>query len=1165
MSRFSKTRFAKLVAGFVGLTAGVLMLATPAFAAGLTSTQVDAIITLLQSFGADSSVISNVQSALTGTPSTGGTGSTTTACTFTRSLTLQSQGADVTCLQDYLTGTGHYSFSGGSTGYFGPVTQAAVAAWQAANGVTPAVGYFGPVSQAKYAAVAGTTTTTPPTTGGGTTTPTPGTGLTVSSPAQPAVSLAPASAARLPFTKVTFTAGADGDVTVNSLVVERGGLSQDAAFSGVVLLDENGTQVGIAKTLNSQHQATLSESFVVKAGTSRTMTIAANMASNTASYAGEVAMFSLVAVNTSATVSGSLPITGAGHTINGTLSIGNITVARGSNDPAGNQTKEVGTTGYTFSSVKITAGSQEDIRLHSIRWNQVGSASASDLENLSTYVDGVAYPVTVSSNGKYYTSTFGANGIVVQKGFSKDISIRGDIADGSARTIDFNIEKRTDLNVTGELYGYGIVPPFGSASGTNDSQFHTTDDPWYDAAVVTVSAGSITVSADTTLAPAQNVAVNSPNQTLGAFSVDVRGEQISVAQMVFAVTASGNEVSDLTNVTMVDANGVVLAGPVDGVDTTDPAGTFTFSDTITFPVGVTKVVLKGKLGTDFGSTTASNTIVVATTPSSQWTTVTGQLTGNTITPSPASAITASTMTVKAGSLAISQSTQPTARAVIAGEQGFEFARYVFDATSSGEDIKVLSFLPTLGVSGSAAATHLTACQLFDGATALNTGSNSKNPTAAGPQTFTFDGTGFVVPKGTAKTLSLKCNVSTAATSGTFTWSLGNNTSFTGASGVDSGSTIAETWSTSSGQAMTASTGGSYTVTADTSVLYKVAQAGSTDVTLGAFRFEASTSEDVEIKQVALELGNTASNSPTDLLNEKVYLYHDGVKVGEASFVGASSDYATSTLMIPVRVTAGESETIVVKADLASHNANSASTAFGAFIAVNYDGDNVGLNGNYATGVASGSTISSSTTSDQTTNGLRVFRTVPTVTDSTTSTTLAAGSDLYKVTITAGTGRDVGLNQLKFDIATTGATVSGFTLVGPSGTVNSTAKNAEGSAGSETVTIVFDDTNVDRRIPAGSSKTFALRANTVSGLSASNTETLNVNLRADSAYPSLANQMGTVTSVNADSNNNFIWTPFSTTTPVASAAINSNLDWTNGYGVPGFPSVGQNFPVRVFSH
>lgn len=87
------------------------------------------------------------------------------ACTFTRALTVGSEGSDVKCLQDYLTPT-YFTNAGGSTGYFGPVTAAAVAAWQTANGVMPAAGYFGPVSQAKYNALMASAG---PVTGGGST------------------------------------------------------------------------------------------------------------------------------------------------------------------------------------------------------------------------------------------------------------------------------------------------------------------------------------------------------------------------------------------------------------------------------------------------------------------------------------------------------------------------------------------------------------------------------------------------------------------------------------------------------------------------------------------------------------------------------------------------------------------------------------------------------------------------------------------------------------------------------------------------------------------------------------------------------------------------------------------------------------------------------------
>ena len=66
--------------------------------------------------------------------------------TFSMDLTIGSTGADVTALQNWLIGKG-YSIPAGATGYFGAQTQAAVAAFQAANGISPAAGYFGPITR----------------------------------------------------------------------------------------------------------------------------------------------------------------------------------------------------------------------------------------------------------------------------------------------------------------------------------------------------------------------------------------------------------------------------------------------------------------------------------------------------------------------------------------------------------------------------------------------------------------------------------------------------------------------------------------------------------------------------------------------------------------------------------------------------------------------------------------------------------------------------------------------------------------------------------------------------------------------------------------------------------------------------------------------------------
>jgi len=94
-------------------------------------------------------------------------GSTSTGYMFNTNLTIGSTGNDVVQLQTMLVSKGHLVMPAGvAMGYFGSLTQAAVAAWQAANGISPAAGYFGPISRAKANT---TVVVTPPVTPGTTT------------------------------------------------------------------------------------------------------------------------------------------------------------------------------------------------------------------------------------------------------------------------------------------------------------------------------------------------------------------------------------------------------------------------------------------------------------------------------------------------------------------------------------------------------------------------------------------------------------------------------------------------------------------------------------------------------------------------------------------------------------------------------------------------------------------------------------------------------------------------------------------------------------------------------------------------------------------------------------------------------------------------------------
>ena len=1080
--------------------------------------------------------------------------STADKCSFTRSLTVGSRGDDVTCLQNYLKGAGHLSVN--ATGYFGSLTKAAAASWQSANGVAPAVGYFGPISRAKYdslmattAAASSASSVASSAASSASSVAATGEGLTITAATQPAATLAVKSAARLPFTKVTLTAGAQ-DVVVTGVTVERTGLANDAAFSGVVLLDETGTQLGIAKTFNSDHKATVGDTVTIKAGASQTFTVGGNMASDQTSYAGQVAYLSVTGVTTSATVSGLLPISGAGHTINNSLTIGSVTNAVGSIDPQTSPTKPVGTTGYTFSAVKFTAGSAEKIKVHSIRWNQSGSVGTADLTNVKTYIDGTAYDTTVSSDGKYYTSTF-ASSLTVDKGGFIEMSIKGDIVGGSGRTIDFDIYKNTDVNVSGETYGYGVTPPNGSSDPTDDTSAFSSANPWYDASQVTVSSGTITVTKATSVA-ATNIAENVANQTLGGFTVEVKGEPISANNLVFRfqLSSGAGDVEDITNISLYDENGSIVAGPADGSGTDLDYGSVTFSDTVTFPIGVKTYTLKGKLGTNFVN---DQTIVASTTPSSNWSNVTGQTTGNSIsgTSITSSIITGNTMTVKSATLAISVSTNPVAQTVVSGIQGLTFANYILDANSSGEDIKFTT-IPLEYNTGGGTATNVNNCILYDGSTALNTGSNVVNPTAAGSSTsFTLD-TALTVSKNTTKTLALKCNIVAGAT-GTYRWGYDSGSTPT-ITGVTSGQSVDPTENDSAGQAMALTANGSLTVAADSSAPSYGLVAANSNATIGVFKFSAAN-EAIKLTKLGLKLTTTASTTVSDLT--QVTLWDGSTQVGSLVFTGATG---TSTLSSDFIVPKDGDKLLTLKANLTKVGASEPGSN-GAVIAIDY----IGSNNAQGTGQSSGVTINS-TSAATAFSGARMFRSYPVFAKiSVPSTILVTGTmDLYRFSVSANpsTENGIGLHTLNINVATSsGSNVSGTTTVTTlkvyayTDSSFSTAVSGSYTAGQVVADITGLANSGDNvaalssilQIPAGSTYYFRVVATvTLTAGTGTFSGSVSTKITADTAYPSLATLMGTAAGI---SSSKLIWSPNATTSSTA-----THVDWTNGYGVSGLTNI-----------
>ena len=153
-------KFFHLMKNYIfGAVFAFCMLASPIFAsaAGLTSSQIQSILTLLSAFGADSVTIANVQTALNG--GTPATGSTQSWCyTFNKNLSVGQSGLDVVALQTILGKSGLLpGMTGRTDGNFDDVIASAVTAFQekyASDILTPnnlhhGTGYVGAATRAK--------------------------------------------------------------------------------------------------------------------------------------------------------------------------------------------------------------------------------------------------------------------------------------------------------------------------------------------------------------------------------------------------------------------------------------------------------------------------------------------------------------------------------------------------------------------------------------------------------------------------------------------------------------------------------------------------------------------------------------------------------------------------------------------------------------------------------------------------------------------------------------------------------------------------------------------------------------------------------------------------------------------------------------------------------
>lgn len=982
-----------------------------------------------------------------------------------------------------------------------------------------------------------------------------------------------ADATRVPFTKVTFTAGSSA-VTVDSIQVKREGFPAiDGNFLTINVVTPEGSLLNDSgKTFNSDHVATFTEDLTIPANSSRTYTLVGNMAAAAATTDGDLPKLSLTAVVSNAASVSGLPVTGNALIVNESLTLSDATLQEGA--VVGTVTKQVGATNVLLASMKVsntTGGSDADkITVEKLTFYNAGTVSDSDITSYKLKYNSNTIG-TANMVNKYVNFDLAACGTACtfEKGFDHTFELYADLTGGSGRTVNLDVQYVTHAVIKDVDNNVYITPTY---TGTSAASMSNT---------ITISQGKLNVTKVNNV-PAGNIPANASNLELASWNFNVVGEPIDIRTLVFKITTTGTIIpTGIDSLILYNAAGKALTGSHDGAGAASP-GNATSTDTFTLPPGDNILTLKGKVDS---TAVANDTIAIAVDMRNDVQFIAkGVNSSLTITlgtyATPQSQVAANTKTVKTSALAVTTLSSPAARTYAPGTSGVEFATVMLDASASTEDIKV-SQLTVLDTTNSTALTiDIQNIRIWvdkDGdsyngsgtAVSLSEVVSGADSDAGDDETLTFNLSGddqFVVKAGKKLVFSVKGDIAGGATAGTHTFSTATADDVVG-TGQTTNTQVTETVDTAAGQAMTVGVaGGQLEVSLASDNPTAKQFAAGTSVTLAAFRFLATTTEDVEVDYMYLSqvVSTTVSSSFKDY-DQIWFADAAGNEIAGTRMSPTSTkpyvDFADNAFIVPAT---GAAKVLYLKAKLATIGSCASLACTGANgVPANQLGYSVRVVGDIvAKGDLSG-TGSTEFFGTTVPNGTLhyVYKSYPVITRlSTDNAKLGNGTeDLFKFKITAVNG-DVALGGFTFDISTTTATVAASTLYLYDVTETQEEQiNITGGTGTyygtgaifQTVGHADDwdttQTNDEVLVSVAQPHTFVLRGN-ITG--AATGASITTGIAGDAAAITGINATNMLSASNVDSqtNDDFIWSDVSD-----QSHSDATTDWTNGYLVSGLSS------------
>lgn len=569
-----------------------------------------------------------------------------------------------------------------------------------------------------------------------------------------------------------------------------------------------------------------------------------------------------------------------------TPTLGGLTVALASSNPVSASVVSDTTTGVgqalvPFLAVNLTASSQGDVKVTSLKFERTGISADTDLVDFYLY-DGAT---RLADGGSLSTKvlTFNdtdANGIItIPAGTTKTVVLKGDMEDNIAggKTIGFNLTTVTS-NASATNASYPVVGNLMTTAAVTDLGYASLTALATPSAATDVNAGETGFEVGKVILTAndQDLQLQGLRLTsIGTISkTDLANIKLNVSGTTLA-TATFNDNMEL----FFDLSGAPYTITKGGSKTFSVVADIVGGSTKTFKLAIEKTSDVLVRDTSYGV----NTLITGTVPSRP----------------------SYLFTVSTGAMSVTKDTTSASGSVSANATNIKIATFKF--TASGEDIKVKTLNVQATTSNEALNGGLQNGKVFYNGVQVG---STKNLTENTSIEFTL-GSSMIVPAGTTKLVDvyadIKTTTGTAISGGNFTVTL--VTGADNAQGMTSLSLVDVPSSDVAGNNLSVSAS-SLTVAKYTSYGNQTLTSPSTGAKIGSFTISAAATEGVNVSSIAV--GNATSG---ELSNVKLMV--GTTQIGTTKDVLPSAN-STSTFSISnLSLAAGETKVVDILADIKS--------------------------------------------------------------------------------------------------------------------------------------------------------------------------------------------------------------------------------------------------------